>query len=111
MRDIEKELDTLRYHQRLLLHIIRNPKAHFYLMVVEKNMTKEEVQETFDLCESLSKCFEMEKAEGYMNFQPLFSQLERNLTPKLTVEELINSFLTQGLYDTLMQVMSKFLTE
>ena len=55
MRNMEKEIETLRYHQQLLLHIIQNPKAQFDLLIVEKNMTKEEVEEIFDLCESLSK--------------------------------------------------------
>ena len=79
MKNIEKEIETLRYHQQLLLHIIRNPKAQFDLLIVEKNITKEEVKEIFDLCELLSKRLTMEKAEGFMNFQPLFSQLERNV--------------------------------
>ena len=79
MRNLEKEIETLRYHQQLLIHIIQNPKAQFDLLIVEKNMTKEEVRETYDLCELLSKRLTLEKAEGYMNFQPLFSQLEREL--------------------------------
>lgn len=106
---MEKEIETLRYHQQLLLHIIQNAKAQFDLQIVEKNMTKEEVEEIFDLCESLSKRLTMEKAEGFMNFQPLFSQLERNLTPKLSVKELVESCLTQGLYEKLMQEMKKFI--
>ena len=43
----------------------------------------------------------MEKAEGYMNFQPLFSQLERNLTPKLYRKGILESCLTQGLYENI----------
>ena len=105
MRNIEKEIETLRYHQQLLLHIIQNPKAQFDLLIVEKNITKEEVKEIFELCELLSKRLTMEKAEGFMNFQPLFSQLERNVTPKLSVKELVDSCLAQGLYETLMQEM------
>ena len=109
MRNLEKEIETLRYHQQLLIHIIQNSKAQFDLLIVEKNMTKEEVKETYDLCELLSKRLTMEKAEGYMNFQPLFSQLEKNLTPKLTVKELVASCLSQGLYENLMQEMKKFI--
>ena len=81
------------------------------MLIVEKNMTKEEVKVIFDLCELLSKRLTMEKAEGYMNFQPLFSQLEINLTPKLSVKELVASCLSQGLYENLMQEMKKFITE
>lgn len=109
MKNLEKEIETLRYHQQLLLQIIQNSKAKFNMLIVEKNMTKEEVEETFGLCESLSKSLAMEKAEGYMNFQPLFSQLEKNLTPKLTVKELVASCLTQGLYENLMREMEKFI--
>lgn len=109
MRKLEKEIATLRYHQTLLLHIIQNSKAQFDLLVVEKNITKEEVEEIFNLCEVMSKKLSMEKAEGFMNFQPLFSQLERKLTPKLSVKELVESCLIQGLYETLMQEMKKFI--
>lgn len=108
MRNLEKEIETLRYHQQLLLRIIRNPKAKFDLLIVEKNMTEEEVRALLELCESLSNKFVMEKAEGYMNFQPLFSHLKRNLTPKLTIKELIEAFLAQGLHETFMKEMSKF---
>ena len=109
MRDLEKEIETLRYHQQLLLHIIRNPKAQFDLLIVEKNITREEVKEIYKICELLSKRLAMEKAEGFINFQPLFSQLERNVTPKLSVKELVDSCLAQGLYKTLMQEMSEFI--
>lgn len=109
MKNLEKEIETLRYHQTLLLHIIQNPRARFDLLVVEKNVTKEEVEEIHNLCELVSKKLSMEKAEGFMNYQPLFSQLERNLTPKLSVKELVESCLIQGLYETLMQEMKKFI--
>ena len=109
MSDLEKEIETLRYHQQLLIHIIQNSKAQFDLLIVEKNMTKEEVKVTLDLCEVLSKRLTMEKAEGYMNFQPLFSQLERNLTPKLTVKELVASCISQGLFENLMWEMKKYI--
>lgn len=109
MRNLEKEIETLRFHQQLLLQIIQNSRAKFDLLMVEKNMTKEEVEAILTLCESLSKVLTMEKAEGYMNFQPLFSQLERNLTPKLTVKELVTSCLTQGLFENLMREMEKLI--
>ncbi len=72
-------------------------------------MTREEVEAIFNLCELLSNKLSMEKAEGFMNFQPLFSQLERNLTPKLSIKELVESCLTQGLYENLMQEIKKFI--
>ncbi|AZV41608.1 MULTISPECIES: DUF1878 family protein [Peribacillus] len=108
MRHLEKEIETLRYHQQLLLKIIQNPKAKLDLLIVEKNMTKEEAQQLLELCESLSKKFVTEKAEGYMNFQPLFNDLQKHLTPKLTVKEVIEAFLAQGLHKSFMQEMSKF---
>lgn len=108
MKNLEREIEILRYHQYLLLNIIRNPKAKFDLLIVEKNLTEEEVQEIIKLCEMLSNKLSIEKAEGYMNFQPLFSQLERNLPPQISVKELMDSFLSQGLFLSLMQEISKF---
>ncbi|MFB6801098.1 DUF1878 family protein [Peribacillus butanolivorans] len=107
MGNINEEIEILRFHQQLLLNLIRNPEAKLDFLFVEKNFTKKEAEELLDTCDILSKRFEIEKAEGYMNFRPLFIQFEKRLNPKITIKECINACLSQGLYVSFMKEMNR----
>ncbi|MFF2288451.1 DUF1878 family protein [Peribacillus butanolivorans] len=107
MGNINEEIEILRFHQQLLLNLIRNPEAKLDFLFVEKNFTKKEAEELLEICDILSKRFEIEKAEGYMNFRPLFIQFEKRLNPKITIKECINACLSQGLYVSFMKEMNR----
>ncbi|AXN40113.1 DUF1878 family protein [Peribacillus butanolivorans] len=107
MGNINEEIEILRFHQQLLLNLIRNPEAKLDFLFVEKNFTKKEAEELLESCDILSKRFEIEKAEGYMNFRPLFIQFEKRLNPKITIKECINACLSQGLYVSFMKEMNR----
>ncbi|MFE4349181.1 DUF1878 family protein [Peribacillus butanolivorans] len=107
MGNINEEIEILRFHQQLLLNLIRNPDAKLDFLFVEKNFTKKEAEELLETCDILSKRFEIEKAEGYMNFRPLFIQFEKRLNPKITIKECINACLSQGLYVSFMKEMNR----
>ncbi|MCO0598209.1 DUF1878 family protein [Peribacillus butanolivorans] len=107
MGNINEEIEILRFHQQLLLNLIRNPEAKLDFLFVEKNFTKKEAEELLETCDILSKRFEIEKAEGYMNFRPLFIQFEKRLNPKITIKECINACLSQGLYVSFMKEMNR----
>ncbi|PEJ36945.1 hypothetical protein CN689_03620 [Peribacillus butanolivorans] len=107
MGNINEEIEILRFHQQLLLNLIRNPEAKLDFLFVEKNFTKKEAEELLVSCDILSKRFEIEKAEGYMNFRPLFIQFEKRLNPKITIKECINACLSQGLYVSFMKEMNR----
>ncbi|MFE4240832.1 DUF1878 family protein [Peribacillus butanolivorans] len=107
MGNINEEIEILRFHQQLLLNLIRNPEAKLDFLFVEKNFTKKEAEELLETCDVLSKRFEIEKAEGYMNFRPLFIQFEKRLNPKITIKECINACLSQGLYVSFMKEMNR----
>ncbi|MBK5459840.1 MULTISPECIES: DUF1878 family protein [Peribacillus] len=107
MGNINEEIEILRFHQQLLLNLIRNPEAKLDFLFVEKNFTKKEAEELLETCDILSKRYEIEKAEGYMNFRPLFIQFEKRLNPKITIKECINACLSQGLYVSFMKEMNR----
>ncbi|MBA9025269.1 DUF1878 family protein [Peribacillus huizhouensis] len=107
MRDLEREINRLKFHQTLLLNIIRNPNAQLDVLFFEKNLSEREAHEILKVCDNLSKRYEIEKAEGYIHFQPLFNCLTMELTEKVTVNELIEACLKQGLYDSFMKEMEK----
>jgi hypothetical protein len=87
--------------------MIRNPEAKLDFLFVEKNFTKKEAEELLETCDTLSKRYEIEKAEGYMNFRPLFNQFERKVNPKITIKECIDACLSQGLYVSFMKEMDR----
>ncbi|MCK1992961.1 DUF1878 family protein [Peribacillus muralis] len=107
MRNMNEEIDILRFHQGLLLNLIRNPEAKLDYLFVEKNFSKKEAEDLFEVCDNLSKRYEIEKAEGYMNFRPLFNQFARRVNPKITTKECIDAFLSQGLYIAFMREMDR----
>jgi Protein of unknown function (DUF1878) len=107
MNDLEKEINTLKFHQKLLVKAIRNEHNELDLLFVEKNVSEEEANEIIKICEELSKQFEIEKAEGYINFQPLLKQLVRKLNRKVLVQELIEACLLQGLFIPFMKEMKR----
>ncbi|WP_349729022.1 DUF1878 family protein [Peribacillus frigoritolerans] len=107
MKNINEEIEILRFHQRLLLNMIRNPEAKLDYLFVEKNFTKKEAEELLKTCDTLSKRYEIEKAEGYMNFRPLFNQFERNINSKITIMECVDACLSQGLYVSFMREMDR----
>ncbi|MEX6700938.1 DUF1878 family protein [Peribacillus frigoritolerans] len=107
MKNINEEMEILRFHQRLLLNLIRNPEAKLDYLFVEKNFTKKEAEELLETCDILSKRYEIEKAEGYMNFRPLFNQFERKVNPKITTKECIDACISQGLYVSFMKEMER----
>ncbi|WP_260284559.1 YhaI family protein [Peribacillus aracenensis] len=107
MNNINEEIEILRFHQRLLLNLIRNPEAKLDYLFVEKNFTMKEAEELLETCDTLSKRYEIEKAEGYMNFRPLFNQFERNVNSKITIKECVDACLSQGLYVSFMREMDR----
>ncbi|WP_419883355.1 DUF1878 family protein [Peribacillus sp. B-H-3] len=107
MGNLEKEIETLKYHNQLLLNIIKNPKASLDFLYVEKNITLAEAKRVNQICEELNKQYQIEKAEGYMNFQPLLGQLKRELNPKLSLKEFMEACMTQGEFISLMSALSK----
>ena len=107
MKDLNKELETLRYHQELLINVIRNRDAELDLLIVEKNLTREQGMTLLKTCEDMSNKMQIEKAEGYVHFRPLLQQLRNKINPNISLFDLIPSCLKQGLYTEFMKEMEK----
>ncbi|WP_110929014.1 DUF1878 family protein [Bacillus massiliglaciei] len=108
MENLDQEIETLRYHQKLLMNVIKQPAAKLDLLFVERNFTEKESEELLKICEVMSKKYEIEKAEGFVHFQPLFVQLEEIVNPKIKVKELVQACLSQGLFIPFMTEMAQF---
>lgn len=110
MGELEERIKKLEYHQKLILEMIHSSEFPAYEMIIKKDLSEEEVQQVFGLCEDLIVQYEQEKEEGFVYFTPLLTQFVNLLNDKLDPEETIDAFLCQGMYRPLMDVLKKTLT-
>ncbi|MCL6586691.1 MAG: YhaI family protein [Anoxybacillus sp.] len=106
---MEDIIAKLTFHRSLLLEMVDETKKPFYHLVVAKNLSKEEVEETISLCEYLSKEYEKQKAEGFTVFTPLLLHFAGMLHPALPLEQTVDALLQQQLFVPLMQEFKKLM--
>lgn len=103
MNSLEKRLETLEYYQTLLLKMIEPNHFPFYRLVMEKRLTREEIEELYSLCNDLSLLHEEQKAQGLVIFTNLLTQFAGQLNAKLEIDETVHAMANQGLYSSLMK--------
>lgn len=107
--EILERLQRLEYHQSLLLKMVGNSKARFDMLVIEKGLSKRDVEVFYKNCEQLSMELEEQKAEGFVYFHPLFNKFKEELHPRLQVEEVIHACILQKLFLLLMDELKRYL--
>lgn len=109
MNSFEDRLKKIEYHQKLLLRMIKNQKYPAYELIVQNDLSEEEVNALFKLCEELTDMYEQQKEEGFVYFTPLLTHFVGLLDHKLRPEETVNAFLKQDLYRPLMEELKRSL--
>ncbi|WP_394233256.1 DUF1878 family protein [Niallia oryzisoli] len=105
-----ERIKRLEFHQSLLLEMNQTTKFAFYKLIIEKGIGEREVQKLYNLCDELSKELKEQKAEGFLNFHPLFNKFSMKLqTCGLHAEDVIAACITQELYLPLMTELKKYL--
>jgi Glu-tRNA(Gln) amidotransferase subunit E-like FAD-binding protein len=107
--ELQSKVNLLEYHQRLLLKMLAAPNLEFYRLVIENGISELEVQEFNKLCEGLNKKMEEQKAEGFVNFHPLFNEFLYSLPAKFDAKEVVQSCVNQRLYEPLFREFQKCL--
>ncbi|MGN1401428.1 MAG: DUF1878 family protein [Bacillus sp. (in: firmicutes)] len=107
MEDVRKRVEQLEFQQSLLLRMLKNSKEQLYYMIIQKNLTKQQTEELLILCENMSKKYEKQKAEGYVTFYPLLSELKKHLPANISPEELVSACLRQGEFLAFMEQMGE----
>jgi Glu-tRNA(Gln) amidotransferase subunit E-like FAD-binding protein len=107
--ELQSKVNLLEYHQRLLLKMLSAPNLEFYRLVIENGISELEVQEFNKLCEDLNKKMEEQKAEGFVNFHPLFNEFLYSLPAKFDAKEVVQSCVNQRLYEPLFREFQKCL--
>jgi len=111
VESLESRIERLEFYQQLLLETLDRENADFYKLIVGANLTKEEVNALYKLCEDLNVELQMQKAEGLVVFSPLLTQFAGLLHPNLNVERTIEVFLNKGMFIALMQEFKKVLNK
>jgi hypothetical protein len=109
MSTLEQRIAKLEYYHSLLLQMVDIEKKPFYYLIMQAGLTKEEVDETLKLCETLSEEYAKQKAEGFVVFTPLLTQFAGMLHPNLPLEQTIEALLKQQMFVPLMSEFQQLL--
>ncbi|MFC3883802.1 DUF1878 family protein [Bacillus songklensis] len=109
MESLESRLARLEFYIQLLLESTALNSQPFYELVVKKELTKQEFDDIFEICEELSKKYDKQKAEGLLDYTPLLIQFVGMLTPKIAPDEAVDALSKQGLYKGLMREFSEII--
>lgn len=109
MDEMKQRIETLEYHQQLLVRMLKHSKEQLYYLIISKDLSKGETEALLELCELLSNKYEKQKAEGYVTFYPLLTELKANLLSSISPEELVQACLKQGVYVALMEKIQEML--
>ncbi|GGE72857.1 DUF1878 family protein [Priestia taiwanensis] len=108
MRDTyEKRLETLEYHMSLMMMMLDTRKFPFFALVVQKGVTKEEVEHLLTRCSDIDLEMAKQKREGLLWFYPLLLSFKEALPANLSLLEVIKALEEQGLYTQLMSELKK----
>ncbi|WP_163101698.1 DUF1878 family protein [Peribacillus alkalitolerans] len=105
LEKLYEKVETLQFHQQLMLMMLGDVKDQLYVLIIKKNLSKQEAEELLELCENVSKEYKKQKAEGFLNFNPLLQELNNKMNSKITIKELVEACRKQGVYT---EVMNEF---
>ncbi|TYR79002.1 DUF1878 family protein [Priestia megaterium] len=102
METLESRVSRLEYYIKLLAGTPEKEAKPFIELVVQKELTKREVEEVLILCEEIKEEYIEQKAEGLTDFVPLLTQFVGMLNYKLTPRETVQSLIHQSSYKDVM---------
>ncbi|RDU35300.1 hypothetical protein DRW41_18625 [Neobacillus piezotolerans] len=108
VREIAERLRTVEYHLRLMADALGGTEHQFTKLVVQNNLSEKETESFFSLCEEMNKRMEEQKAEGFLNFHPLFNEFSSLLTSKLNPRDAVYACINEKVYLSLMLEFKKF---
>ncbi|WHY02020.1 DUF1878 family protein [Neobacillus sp. DY30] len=105
--ELQARVSILEYHQKLLLKLLTDPNLEFYRLVIENGISEHEVEAFKLLCENLNIKMAKQKAEGFINFHPLFNEFLYLIPEKLNAKEVVYACLKQQLFEPLFKEFTK----
>jgi hypothetical protein len=110
MESNEEKLLRLEFYQEILLAILDNSHP-FYALIVYHQLSKQDVEEIYLLCEKINKEYKKQKEEGFVTFLPLLTHFVGMLNYKLDPYQTINALYKQNIYRDLMKEFQSLVTK
>ncbi len=88
-----------------MIGLVETHRFPFHHLVINKQLSEEEVTSLLLLCEQLTDEYHKQKAEGFVGFSPLLFKFMQCLNSKLSAFEVIDSLYQEELYVPLMTVL------
>ncbi|MBD1380711.1 DUF1878 family protein [Metabacillus arenae] len=102
MDKLEGKLHKLEFYISLLLQMVDDTKYPFFKLVIENQLSEEEVTEVIELCKQTEIDFYVQKEQGWVIYEDLLAQFVGQLNSKLPVNQVIKSLYDQEMYSELM---------
>lgn len=94
--------DTSPFHIQLISSMMELDHYPLIRLIIEKNITKKEYDELFQLLERLNEAYELQKADGLLDFTSLLIHFAGMLNEKLEPNATIYAIKKEGYYPSLM---------
>lgn len=75
--DVVKRLEQAEYYVELLFQMIDEDKCPFYSLIIKNKARKKDIERILNLCEQLNEQYIVEKQEGLLLFDALWSSLKK----------------------------------
>jgi hypothetical protein len=103
VESLEKRIAKLEYYQSLLQKMVDPEKYPFYVSVMNRGLSADEIEEVFCICDELSYMLAEQKEQGLLNYVSLLTRFAGQLNHKLSVDDTIAALHNQGMYVPLMK--------
>ncbi|RLQ97539.1 DUF1878 family protein [Falsibacillus albus] len=107
MKLLLERIEKLEFQQKLLLKMMSPKGFEFDQLIIEKNLSEQDVMDFHRLCEELNKELKEQKAEGFVFYSPLFKKFNERLHSQLEPAEVIDACKKQKLYEELMLLLEQ----
>ncbi|WP_019240383.1 MULTISPECIES: DUF1878 family protein [Bacillus] len=111
MENLLKRIEVLEYHQQLLIRMLKETNQPLYYFIIVNNLSRSETEHILEICEMMNKKFQKQKAEGYVTFYPLLQELQANISPSISIKDLVDACIKQEVYVLFMEEMKQLLNQ
>jgi|SRR5699024_4941794 hypothetical protein len=101
--------DIQAFQIQMLSRTLDSNRYPLTKLLIERNLTKQEYDELFNLLRDLNEQYEKEKEEGFLNFTPLLIHFAGMLCEKLEPNETIEALKKEGYFPSLMDEFIRIL--
>ncbi|MCA1022580.1 DUF1878 family protein [Halobacillus litoralis] len=100
--------DTLSFQLKLLSSMKEIDRYPFTKLVIERNLTEREYDETMNLLQTLSDIYEAEREEGLLDYSSLLFHYAGMVCWKLPITQSLAALHSEGYYKELTELLLSY---